>query len=133
MYYFWTVFHHLQMKRVNTRFTARAPICSICLDSIEFQGVLDSCKHSYCYGCIVEWSKVRFIQFGLRCPLCMAFFTKITRRALRTTYNPSQQPLMETCHNFESTDGAEREGLIRAWESVFALLRTHEEDTNDCL
>ena len=33
--------------------------CSICLSKLENKSFTDSCFHTFCFICLVEWSKVR--------------------------------------------------------------------------
>ena len=46
--------------------------CSICLESIKNRAFTDSCFHSFCFRCLVEWSSVKSI-----CPLCKQEFAVI--------------------------------------------------------
>jgi hypothetical protein len=46
--------------------------CSICLDYIRNEAKLDSCRHSFCGSCIIEWSHIKNI-----CPVCRKTFSKI--------------------------------------------------------
>lgn len=50
--------------------------CAVCLNNKQTDVIarIDSCLHTFCYPCILEWSKVRAI-----CPLCKQPFTLITR------------------------------------------------------
>lgn len=49
------------------------PTCSICLsDTIENKSFTDSCFHTFCFVCLVEWSKVKAV-----CPLCKQSFKSI--------------------------------------------------------
>ncbi|XP_026457504.1 probable serine/threonine-protein kinase kinX [Papaver somniferum] len=52
-------------------------VCGICLSeegNAIVKGTLDCCSHYFCFGCIMEWSKVES-----RCPLCKQRFSSITR------------------------------------------------------
>jgi len=53
------------------------PMCSICYDSIKQQGILNCCKHEFCFNCIETWSKVENT-----CPLCKRRFGKISKTQL---------------------------------------------------
>lgn len=50
--------------------------CAVCLNNKQNDIIarIDSCSHTFCFPCILEWSKVRAI-----CPLCKQPFTLITR------------------------------------------------------
>lgn len=50
------------------------PKCSICLDSFSDQqiGVLNPCKHNFCWECIREWSESR-----QTCPIDRSSFSQI--------------------------------------------------------
>lgn len=50
--------------------------CAVCLNNKETDIIarIDSCSHTFCFSCILEWSKVRAI-----CPLCKQPFNHITR------------------------------------------------------
>jgi hypothetical protein len=49
--------------------------CAVCLNNKQIDVIarIDSCSHTFCYSCILEWSKVRAI-----CPLCKQPFNLIT-------------------------------------------------------
>lgn len=50
-------------------------VCGICLTEEESErGKLDCCEHYFCFGCIMEWSKVES-----RCPTCKQRFVTIVR------------------------------------------------------
>lgn len=49
--------------------------CGICLTEEEVgRGKLDCCDHYFCFGCIMEWSKVES-----RCPICKQRFVTIVK------------------------------------------------------
>jgi hypothetical protein len=50
--------------------------CAVCLNNKQTDVIarIDSCSHTFCFSCILEWSKVRAI-----CPLCKQPFNLITR------------------------------------------------------
>mmetsp|Transcript_14280 Transcript_14280/g.24386 ORF Transcript_14280/g.24386 Transcript_14280/m.24386 type:complete len:184 (+) Transcript_14280:41-592(+) len=48
--------------------------CGICLEPVKFRGLLNSCAHSFCYECILQWS-----QTENSCPFCKARFHSLTR------------------------------------------------------
>jgi hypothetical protein len=50
--------------------------CAVCLNNkqVDIIARIDSCSHTFCFPCILEWSKVRAI-----CPLCKQSFNLITR------------------------------------------------------
>jgi len=48
--------------------------CGICLDIVQIRGILDACRHPYCYDCIMEWSKT-----ANTCPFCKGRFKSLTR------------------------------------------------------
>ena len=50
--------------------------CAVCLNNKQVDVIarIDSCAHTFCFSCVLEWSKVRAI-----CPLCKQPFTVITR------------------------------------------------------
>lgn len=49
--------------------------CGICFEEVKERGVLDSCRHAFCFDCIHRWSKV-----ANSCPMCKAAFYTITRQ-----------------------------------------------------
>lgn len=50
-------------------------VCGICLTEEEVErGKLDCCDHYFCFGCIMEWSKVES-----RCPTCKQRFVTVVR------------------------------------------------------
>ena len=46
--------------------------CIICMENMKEEATLDTCRHVFCYDCIVKWSKTENT-----CPLCKARFHKI--------------------------------------------------------
>lgn len=46
--------------------------CSICLGTVENRAFTDACYHTFCFECLVEWSRVRAV-----CPLCKKSFHSI--------------------------------------------------------
>ena len=48
------------------------PTCSICLGKVENKSFTDSCFHTFCFVCLMEWSKVKAV-----CPLCKQPFKSI--------------------------------------------------------
>jgi hypothetical protein len=71
---------------MKTRFTSKAQICGICLCEIAVQGIVDSCKHEFCFDCISRWSEVINIQIENKCPVCKARFLRITSEFKRKQY-----------------------------------------------
>lgn len=47
--------------------------CTICLEKISKMGSVDSCIHTFCFECIVKWSKVTN-----KCPICSKKFHSVT-------------------------------------------------------
>ncbi|ELU06401.1 hypothetical protein CAPTEDRAFT_223035 [Capitella teleta] len=48
------------------------PNCSICLGILENKSFTDGCFHTFCFVCLLEWSKVKAV-----CPLCKQPFKSI--------------------------------------------------------
>ncbi|GFY53574.1 hypothetical protein TNIN_25741 [Trichonephila inaurata madagascariensis] len=48
------------------------PNCAICLEPLQNKSFLDSCLHTFCFTCLLEWSKVK-----PECPLCKKQFKSI--------------------------------------------------------
>lgn len=46
--------------------------CSICMEDIETQTELDSCRHVFCFRCIRRWSET-----NTQCPICQQWFHKL--------------------------------------------------------
>ncbi|KAI0209506.1 E3 ubiquitin-protein ligase Topors, partial [Lamellibrachia satsuma] len=46
--------------------------CPICLGQLENKSFTDSCFHTFCFVCLLEWSKVKAV-----CPLCKQQFKSI--------------------------------------------------------
>ncbi|XP_023211032.1 E3 ubiquitin-protein ligase Topors-like [Centruroides sculpturatus] len=74
--------------------------CAICLGKLENKSFTDSCFHTFCFTCLLEWSKVK-----AECPLCKQPFKSIVHNvrsiedydqyyinATRTTENSWQSP-----------------------------------------
>jgi hypothetical protein len=57
---------------------SEVPDCGICLDPVPEASdkfcSLDACCHKFCFGCILDWSKI-----STRCPLCKVHFSTITQ------------------------------------------------------
>lgn len=47
--------------------------CTICMENISEKGSIDSCRHIFCFNCILNWSKVTN-----KCPICQASFVRVT-------------------------------------------------------
>lgn len=43
------------------------PNCSICLGRVKSKCFTDSCMHQFCFSCLLEWSKVRFVHATVVC------------------------------------------------------------------
>lgn len=80
------------LSKVQTRFQAKAQVCGICLEQVAFQGLLDSCKHVFCFDCISYWAKVRLSQTENTCPACKVRFTQISRVLHRVDYAGENKP-----------------------------------------
>lgn len=48
--------------------------CAICLDKVTTQGVLDKCKHLFCFDCIIAWAEKENT-----CPLCKKRFHGVSK------------------------------------------------------
>ena len=46
--------------------------CAICLGDVVNRSCSNSCSHQFCFGCLLEWSKVK-----AECPLCKSSFRSI--------------------------------------------------------
>lgn len=51
---------------------AAAGLCPICLDDVDEAAHVDTCLHTFCFGCIRQWAAVR-----AACPLCRQRFGRI--------------------------------------------------------
>ena len=47
-------------------------LCPICLGELDNKSMTDTCRHKFCFTCLLEWSKVKAV-----CPLCKGKFTAI--------------------------------------------------------
>ncbi|CAF2701077.1 unnamed protein product [Rotaria sp. Silwood2] len=74
-----TVSTNLDQESLLALVSVRPPTpdkCAVCLNNKQTDVIarIDSCSHTFCFSCILEWSKVRAI-----CPLCKQPFNIITR------------------------------------------------------
>ncbi len=46
--------------------------CAICLGDVVNRSCSNACVHQFCFGCLLEWSKVK-----PECPLCKSSFRSI--------------------------------------------------------
>ncbi|KAI7732817.1 hypothetical protein M8C21_014063 [Ambrosia artemisiifolia] len=93
-------------------------VCGICLSEEQkrtMRGVLNCCRHYFCFACIMEWSKVES-----RCPLCKQRFTTITKAAksdtgfdLRTVVIPVPE-----CDQVYEPSEEELRGYLDPYENV---------------
>ncbi|KXJ84531.1 E3 ubiquitin-protein ligase Topors [Aedes albopictus] len=60
------------------------PKCAICLGKCRQKCYTDSCRHQFCYRCLLEWSKIK-----AECPLCKQAFRSIIYT--RKTYGHYQE------------------------------------------
>lgn len=84
------------------------PSCCICYtyDSIQITGLLD-CGHTFCYDCILSWSKV-----CNTCPLCKEPFTRVIKQrygenidyAMIKQFEPTYGPDGEEVYEVQNTD-----------------------------
>lgn len=51
---------------------AAAGLCPICLGDVDNAAHVDTCLHTFCFGCIQQWAAVR-----AACPLCRQRFDRI--------------------------------------------------------
>ena len=70
---------NLDKESLLTLVSVRPPTpdkCAVCLNNKQSDIIarIDSCSHTFCFSCILEWSKVRAI-----CPLCKQPFNLIIR------------------------------------------------------
>ncbi|OMJ78627.1 hypothetical protein SteCoe_21504 [Stentor coeruleus] len=66
---------------MKTRFMSNAKTCGICLNEITIQGVINSCRHEFCFDCISKWSDIEN-----KCPVCKVRFLTITSEFKRKQY-----------------------------------------------
>ncbi|XP_065075930.1 E3 ubiquitin-protein ligase Topors [Ochlerotatus camptorhynchus] len=60
------------------------PKCAICLGKCRQKCYTDSCRHQFCYRCLLEWSKIK-----AECPLCKQVFRSIIYN--KKTYDRYQE------------------------------------------
>ncbi|CAG9333578.1 unnamed protein product [Blepharisma stoltei] len=106
------------MKNIVTRFKKRAQTCCICLNSIEFQGKLDTCQHTYCYDCIMRWSEIENT-----CPVCKNRFSFVSLIPHRLNYRfsrkrKSQVKIKDANQHMNYTHEALIATLMHAEESI---------------
>ena len=58
--------------RKKMAFKSKQDDCSICLDAVTNRAFTNTCFHSFCFRCLVEWSSVKSV-----CPLCKQPFKTI--------------------------------------------------------
>lgn len=53
----------IDVKKNGKRIYPEAEVitCNVCYKTIDVQGVIESCKHEFCFNCITRWSKVGLI------------------------------------------------------------------------
>ena len=71
--------------------------CSICLGKVENKSFTDSCFHTFCFVCLLEWSKVKAV-----CPLCKQNFKSIIHN-VRSLDDYDQYQLPENVPNTNSS------------------------------
>lgn len=54
--------------------------CAICLGEVVNRSCSNSCTHQFCFGCLLEWSKIK-----PECPLCKSSFRSIYHNFRSTT------------------------------------------------
>eukprot|EP00899_Mesostigma_viride_P012065 jgi/Mesvir1/2085/Mv16618-RA.1 len=64
-----------------------AEACGICMDTVQERGLLDCCRHWFCFDCVDEWSQVTNT-----CPLCKFRFRVIAKYPMRAPDGSSQDP-----------------------------------------
>ncbi|XP_023772512.1 uncharacterized protein LOC111921162 [Lactuca sativa] len=102
----------------NTKDEIGKQVCGICLSEEAkrtVRGVLNCCRHYFCFSCIMEWSKVES-----RCPLCKQRFSTITKAAKSDTGFDSRTvviPVPECDQVYEPSE-EELRGYLDPYESV---------------
>ncbi|KAI3509254.1 hypothetical protein L1887_24392 [Cichorium endivia] len=103
-------------------------VCGICLSEEAkrtVRGVLNCCRHYFCFSCIMEWSKVES-----RCPLCKQRFSTITKAAKSDTGFDSRTvviPVPECDQVYEPSE-EELRGYLDPYESVICTECQHGGD-----
>uniref|UniRef100_A0A803VLL2 RING-type E3 ubiquitin transferase n=1 Tax=Ficedula albicollis TaxID=59894 RepID=A0A803VLL2_FICAL len=57
--------------------------CPICLDTIEEETSVSWCRHTFCFPCILEWSRIRPVSV---CPVCREPFRYLLRKVGDNNY-----------------------------------------------
>ncbi|GBG31993.1 E3 ubiquitin-protein ligase Topors [Hondaea fermentalgiana] len=70
---------------------AEAEACGICFDNFEERGVLSSCEHKFCFGCIDTW-----LQRSCRCPHCKRVVKSLTSSKTGVTKSVARRELRDT-------------------------------------
>ncbi|CAD8093743.1 unnamed protein product [Paramecium primaurelia] len=71
-----TVKKRIKKGQAKKKQTNEQPLenCSICYGEIIDKGIIQTCKHTYCFQCIEIWAKEK-----QTCPQCRVKFNKIQR------------------------------------------------------
>ncbi|XP_051145306.1 uncharacterized protein LOC127261138 [Andrographis paniculata] len=97
---------------------AGKPACGICLSEEgkrSMRGILDCCSHHFCFGCIIEWSKVES-----RCPLCKQRFSTISRTTTRRGADGSRDAVIQVAMRDQVYEPSEEElrAFLDPYENV---------------
>jgi len=65
----------IQTETSTTEITQELDPCGICLEKIENRGILNCCKHCFCFVCIKKWSET-----SNTCPICKRRFRNISKQ-----------------------------------------------------
>ena len=104
---------------MRTRFQAAASVCSVCLGPVQVRGVVDCCRHEFCFSCIEDWAKVNSMQRKNTCPVCKLRFLsieKVPQRRVYTGRKTREKEVVYIASDLRRTD-------MRV-EEVMALLAT---------
>jgi len=70
--------------------------CIICTGEFTKEAAINGCKHTFCFECILEWSKNTNT-----CPLCKCEFTKIKEKANASNITKVKRKLQQAVYDAE--------------------------------
>ncbi|XP_056369198.1 E3 ubiquitin-protein ligase RNF185-like [Oenanthe melanoleuca] len=70
-----------QVLQAQSLHNSENQMCPICLDILKNQVSVSWCSHSFCFPCILEWSRNKAV-----CPVCREPFRYLLRKAGDNNY-----------------------------------------------
>ena len=100
--------------------------CTICMEIIKERGSIDSCRHTFCFQCILDWSKVTN-----KCPICQASFVKVTEVMVEKPPEYDAKGKKKRTRKPKTRNIRKKQQRVDYAETGFAIARNNDIDEDD--